>query len=413
MQLDLNKIKHAILNVANIPVVIIIFDVLRGFTDGVGTLELILLMAYCLYFVVFVKDILTTNYWITIFLIYTFILALDSSNSVRTFQNYSWVFISLFMFPIAYRQVKTLADLKQINISIILLIIIYVINGLITSTLGIGKNPYGGTFVMGAFTFTVLYSGSIALVLLPLIIPDIKSNWVKVIILIFSILLFGLLFLSLRRTAIVIPVLGYFIYFFYSNYKKQISIGFIAAIVLMVVAFPLYESIFMSQMAARGNVFGETYDIEEEGRFLEGGFVVDERLGNNIAWRDALIGKEVFNEYGRYNQGYFGERQMHVDFFKIIYTLGIIGLLLYLMIFVDIWRKYKRFRVHIPNGIYYNEMRGIFVTLFLLSFFISTQGGMLNVSFRSMIFIYLGAILGVFSNFHPAYQQDENSIKPA
>jgi hypothetical protein len=399
MKVDVLKIENRVLNIANIPVVLIIFDVLRGFMGGIGTIETIVMMLYCLYFVLFVKKTLMANIWITIFLLYAFTLALFSTNSVRTYQNFSWVFISMMMYSIAFNHVRTLDDLKQINKSILIVIWIFVINGIVTSQLGIGTNPYGGSFVMGAFAYTTLYSGSIALLLLPLIIFDLKKNYLRIITLVVSAILYGLLFLSLRRTAIIIPVVGYLIYFVYSSYKRVIIAGLLTAAVIMIVSYPLYERILMSQINARGNVFSETYDPTEEGRFLEGRFVMDERLRDDVPFHLTLFGEEVFNEYGKYNDGYFGERQIHVDYYKIIFTLGLTGMILYLLIFWDIGFKFYRFKMALPSDTYLSELKGIFITLFLVSFMVSFMGGMLSVTFRSMIFIYLGAILGVFKGY--------------
>ncbi|MEA1897881.1 MAG: hypothetical protein U9N53_09495 [Bacteroidota bacterium] len=398
MIFNLNKIEQKALNITYIPVVLIIFDVSRAFADKVGLIETLLLLMYCIYFILFVRGILTTNIWITIFLCYALILAFFSSDIERTIINYTRVFISLFMFPIAYYQVKTLSDLRKLNLSIIWLIIIFVLNGIVTSTLGIGANPYRGSFVMGIFIYSKLYSGSLALVLIPLWMTSIKRNFYKYVLLFFSFILFILLLLSMRRTAILIPIFGYMIYFFYSHYKKQIVIGFVSIIAFLVLSFPLYKDILYSQMAARRNIFNRNYNIANEGRYLEGAIVLNERFGNEVHWGITLFGDEVFNEYGKYANGYFGTRYLHVDFYKILYTLGTFGLFFYLMIFYNIWGKFQRYKVNISNDPCYREMVGIFVTLFLLSFFISIQGGMFDITFRSILFIYFGALLGVFED---------------
>ena len=401
------RIVRKVFDIANIPIVLIIFDVLRGFvTSGVGTSETVLLLLYCFYFIIFKRGILRFNIWIPIFLVFTFLLGLYSSDTVRTFQNYSWVFISLMMMPIAYQQIQSMDDFRRLNRSVIILIYIFVINGLITAALGIGNNPYGGDFTMGAFSMATLYSGSIALMLLPIILPKMKKKINIHLLLLFSFILFLLLLLSMRRTAIIIPLLGYFIYFFYSSYKKQIILGTIGFVVVMGLTLPLYQDILLRQVASREHAFSDEYDPTEEGRYQEGFFVVNERYGNEIPWFLTLFGNEVFNSYGHYNNGEWGTRPLHVDFYKLLHTTGLIGFILYILIYLKAYLKYVAIRQKIPkNDTYLNEVGGVFVAIVLISLFISTQGAMYVIAFRALMFIYMGAIMGLLKQ--KAVQREE------
>lgn len=398
--MNLRQQISGLLSIETIPIVVIVFDVLRGFVSGgIGSIEQLLLVAFILYFIIRRKGVLGFNLWIPVFALYTLLFGLYSSDTVRTFQNYIWVVTSLFMMPIAFVSVRSLDSLEKLNWSVIWLIIIFVVNGVITSALGIGENPYGGDFVMGAFSFATLYSGSVALMLLPVILPRITNKvWVYITIAA-SVILFALLLLSLRRTAIAIPLLGYGIYYFFSSYKKQIAIGGLAFAVILVLAFPLYGDILMKQVAARDNVFNSGYNLEEEYRYMETLIVFEERYANSVPWTTTLFGNEVFNSYGNYNDGLWGDRPLHIDFNKLIWETGLTGLLVYLLIFV--WAVIRFFRVqkYTPPDPYFLELKGMFWALFLVVFLISTQGGMFVVAFRAMIFIYLGAILGLMDQY--------------
>lgn len=221
--MNLRQQISGLLSIETIPIVVIVFDVLRGFVSGgIGSIEQLLLVAFILYFIIRRKGVLGFNLWIPVFALYTLLFGLYSSDTVRTFQNYIWVVTSLFMMPIAFVSVRSLDSLEKLNWSVIWLIIIFVVNGVITSALGIGENPYGGDFVMGAFSFATLYSGSVALMLLPVILPRITNKvWVYITIAA-SVILFALLLLSLRRTAIAIPLLGYGIYYFSRVIKNKL-----------------------------------------------------------------------------------------------------------------------------------------------------------------------------------------------
>lgn len=383
-------------SIETIPIVVIVFDILRGFVSGgIGTIESIVLLLFITYFIIRRKGVLGFNVWISIFAAYTLLFGLYSSNTVRTFQNYIWVVTALYMTPIAFVTVRNLDNLDRLNWSTVWLIILFVINGIVTAALGIGENPYGGDFVMGAFIFATLYSGSIALMLLPIILPRIRNKWWVYTIIFFALVLFGLLILSLRRTAILIPLLGYGIYFFFSSYKKQIAIGGLAFIALLAVTFPLYSTILLDQLAARDNVFNSGYNLEEEYRYLETLIVFEERYANSVPWTTTLFGNEVFNSYGNYNEGLWGSRPLHIDYNKLIWETGLVGLFIYLAIFISLAITFFRLQKHTPPDPYYLELKGMFWALFIVVFLISTQGGMFVVAFRAMIFIYLGAILGI------------------
>lgn len=385
-----------IVTIETIPVLVIVFDIMRGFVSGgIGSIESLLLLSFILYFLIRRKGVLGFNVWIPVFAIYTLLFGLYSSDTVRTFQNYVWVVTSLFMAPIAFVSVRTLENFDRLNWSTVWLIILFVVNGLVTAALGIGENPYGGDFVMGAFIFATLYSGSIALMLLPVILPRIRNKWWVYTIIFFALILFGLLILSLRRTAILIPLLGYGVYYFFSSYKKQIAIGGLAFFALLAVSFPLYSSILMDQLAARDNVFNSGYNLEEEYRYLETLIVFEERYANSVPWKTTLFGNEVFNSYGNYNEGLWGDRPLHIDYNKLIWETGLVGLGIYLAIFISLSITFFRIQKYTPPDPYYLELKGMFWALFIVVFLISTQGGMFIVAFRAMIFIYLGAILGI------------------
>lgn len=155
----------------------------------------------------------------------------------------------------------------------------------------------------------------------------------------------------------------------------------------------------MKQVAARDNVFNSGYNLEEEYRYMETLIVFEERYANSVPWTTTLFGNEVFNSYGNYNDGLWGDRPLHIDFNKLIWETGLTGLLVYLLIFV--WAVIRFFRVqkYTPPDPYFLELKGMFWALFLVVFLISTQGGMFVVAFRAMIFIYLGAILGLMDQY--------------
>ncbi|MBN2524258.1 MAG: hypothetical protein JXB24_13385 [Bacteroidales bacterium] len=385
-----------------VPAIMIGFDVLRSFSSkGIGTSEMFLFLLYTIALTVKAfRKTLNFNPWVYLFFAYLLILSPYTSHHERTYRNLSWLIISISMLPLGYAYIRDIYQFRKLNQSIFWVLILFTANALVTSTLGIGENPYGGALKMGAFIYSVLYSGSIGLLLLPLLLPYIKKPIPKIILYGVSVLVFVFLVLSMRRTAMGIPVIGYFIYFFFTSYKKQIASIFLITATILALTFPFYQEILMDQFSARENVFGSEYNVEEELRWLETLAVVNERWLDDIPWSRTLLGSELFNSSERYAGGAFGRRPLHVDYNKILWGAGLIGMLLYLAIYADMVIKLIRYNKYLPDRRYYKEMKNIFITLLIVSLFISTQGGMFTVTFRAMIFIYFGAILGVFSKFY-------------
>ena len=73
-------------------------------------------------------------------------------------------------------------------------------------------------------------------------------------------------------------------------------------------------------------------------------------------------------------------------------------MILYLLIFLQLFKKYY-FLSKKYNGLNKIELDLIFKFLFFASFLISFSGQMYEITFRSIIFLYLGGVMGIYSNF--------------
>ena len=114
MNLGLNKIEEKAF--LAVPVFMILVDILRSFNiSGLGTFSQLVLLFFHIYFIFKKKGILTFNYWLTLFLIYTLCLGLYSSDIVRTFQNYVSVLVSVQFLPLSYVMVRSLDRFKRLN----------------------------------------------------------------------------------------------------------------------------------------------------------------------------------------------------------------------------------------------------------------------------------------------------------
>lgn len=380
-----------------VPAFLMLFDFLRSFLP-VGTIEEILLTSYLLLIIILKRGILTKNIWITIFIFYILLLAFFSTDHERTYKYMFWVIDTLLMFPIAFYCINTRKDFQLLNYSTIILGFLFVTTAIVGIIFKVGDSAYGGELTMGSLVMANLYSGSIYLILLPILFSEINKRSYKWLFIIQSFLLFVFLILSMRRTSFIIPLLGHFIIFIFSSYKLRYIKIFALTIIILILAFPLYEEPLMGQINSREKALAK--NIEDEQRFLEAEIVFRERFENRVAWNITLFGKHVFNSSGNYNDGKWGIRPIHVDYFKLIHGSGVLGFLLYLLIMISILKDFFLTFFKKNSVLFINEMKAVFIALFLVSIIISFTGGMFVITFRAMLFIYMGAILRMIKNHY-------------
>lgn len=336
-----------------------------------------------------------------LFSVYVLITVVFSQDIIRSLSISLKVIISILSFSIGFNYFNTFLRLKTLNNSIVIVLIMILINFIFSTLFGIGEDVYTKEkdFLAGnlddswnVFTYSLLLSPL-------LLIQYQKQNIKKVVlqILIFSNLI--ILILSIKRISIVGVVIGgliysYFNFNLYKNFKALLVV-----IVVLLATFPLYEKTLLKRFDARADRFQQN-SLEEEARYMETGFVWNEIF----AFEDpieVLFGLEGFNSVGNYANGIFGDRNLHVDYNLIVNTEGVVGLILYFMIFIQIfflYLKVKNSNSKIPPKLF-KPINGVFFAFILTQFATSLSGQMYMVTFRMIIFIYLGAILGIMLRY--------------
>jgi len=112
-----------------------------------------------------------------------------------------------------------------------------------------------------------------------------------------------------------------------------------------------------------------------------------------------LIGDEPFNSMGKFSifKDLLNdeERILHSDYARLLFTTGILGLILYIIIFRKIYKTYKTYISNMkltPNLL---VLKGTFLAVFI-SIIVVGFTGSLFLSFPGLIpYLYLGALLGV------------------
>jgi len=380
------------------PVFLVVFDVLYGFFpagSGFGSIRNYLFLLFILYLLVIRKEIILHNIWMSSFLIYTLFLLPFSSAPDKSFVEYMCVFSSMLCLPAGFYFIRNITDLKLLNLFMLVAAFVFVLNSIFSAIFGFGISAYGGTFTLGGFIGSKLFTPALFIVLLPVILP-LMDQKMRIISIVVASLTLIFLILSMRRTSVFIPVFGYLVYFFLSKRKFQFVFAAMVFVAMLLALFPLYQNILEQQFQARMDTF-ENPSLEREYRYKETFIVINETLSN---LKTSLVGKEVFNSSGNYNNGLWGVRPIHMDFNAVLHGSGLIGLFLYALFFFDVAFKFIRYRGSVPDDPYLQEVVIMFQILFVLLFLVSFNGGMSQTSYRAVILLYLGGFLGIMNKYH-------------
>jgi hypothetical protein len=202
-----------------------------------------------------------------------------------------------------------------------------------------------------------------------------------------------LIVLSIKRIAILGLVSGNAIRTYFVPKTIRWVRSFILFFSIALFGGVLIKDALLERIELRSNRF-ESGALEKEGRYLETQFVWEEVLSFDNPSK-SLFGLEGFNSVGNYADGMFGDRQVHVDYNLIVNTIGLVGLVLYLLVFWQMYRNMKAvLRIRTARSQRSIVLISCFWMLLLNQFITSTAGQMYHISFRLIIFVFLGAIMG-------------------
>ena len=359
-----------------------------------------------IFYVIFVKvkyiDKLT--WFIFFYFLYIIIQIPFSTYPMESLRISSKVLLSILMFPIGYYLINNYERLAMLNRSVVVMMVIYISNFFISQYYDIGFSAYtqGTEFLLGNLGDSwnnVTYM----LIVVPLILITEKDK--KILVLSLSFILFILLIVGLKRTAIFGLGFGYVIYLILSGKSLKSIIILSGFIILFFITLPNFETILTDRIEARGDrLHGKINEIvSKEGRYLETIAVVEETISLRNPGK-VLFGIQAFNSVGNYANGSFGARQLHIDYNLILNTTGVVGLLLYFNIFYLIYKQKRKLIIQHKNNAIFKTLNSVFYMLLLTQFFTSFGGQMYAITFRSIIFIYLGAILSNMKNYQDYHE---------
>ena len=349
---------------------------------------------------------------ILLFVSYVIILLPFSSDYLYSINISTKVIISILMFLIGYNYFNNSTDIEKYYKYFMINYLIFVLNILFVNIFNLGGYTYTDKidFQAGGYTdnWNIL---TYLLLIAPVVLLSQRKLFYKIVLFVLFIIITIVLLIAMKRIAITGFVVGYLlIFYFYGEYSKAIKYVFIILISLFLLS-PLYLSTLSVVLDARKERLNPE-SFEEETRYKETIGVWEEIL----SFRRPLIslfGGEPFNSFANREKTSFGfnsRRQYHVDYNLIASTCGIVGLLLYLNMYYRIFSRYYLIKKAISDK--RSKMIGaVFLSLIITSLMTSLAGQMYAVTFRVILFLNAGILLGYINKVYKTnYLKPNNTI---
>lgn len=273
------------------------------------------------------------NVYALLLFIYFIILMPKSTNleSARSLVFSSlWLFVLIPLISTIYRKYPREVVLKEITNTAIIILCLFIANSVMSTLKNYSpKEMYHITsgILYGNLLEASLNVLAIALFILLLkIINDKKLFYISIYLVSFLFVM-----LTLRRSVMGVSIAGIGIAALTLQSREKAKMLFIfGAIIILIGTVVYYKSDFVSQFNERVELRKlDERKLTEEGRFLEYELLYKDMFVYNeySPW----FGFELFNSWGNYGKGIFGERSLHGDLPNIAHSSGIIGVILYLL----------------------------------------------------------------------------------
>lgn len=378
-----------------LPIVHVVFDMsftyFSRFSAATYVRGFLLLLFYTIYF----KYLYNKRFvWLYVFIVYTSFLVFQSDEFISSLKEYSKVLLSMMLLPLAYNYINTPAKINYLNKMALFIIPISLAAVLAGYLFGLGRNLVYTYYAegieenIGLLGSGGLYTGAVAIAILPYLLRNLKPSERKVYIF-SSIILYIFILLNVRRTAILIPIVGYLMYFITTNYKEKFLKYFIGAVFVLLILSPF----FIDKLESRYRVRQEKIegDYTQESRYLENIILLEEMSKLKNPLKDLFgIGNNPFAEHRKNRVIY--KRMYHTDSGKLLYAVGFVGVLIYLIFYLTLYiQLIKVDKKH-------KLERSTLLALFMIFVLLAMNGSLISISVRSLMFLYTGAILGTINN---------------
>ena len=385
-----------------IPIIQILLDLVMilqpELKSIIGLLRLIFVLIVIIYFYISINVANKLTSRILIFyLLYNFILCFFTSDLTESLvDGFLKLFISLMMIPVGLY--AGLHDRNYFNKLTFWMLIIMVLNYGVAQYFKIGNSLYDeDSFYSGGAAATTPIIIALCIILMLNALNTNRINYPKNIILILIILSTLIVLFSLKRGAIIAMIGGILFYLLNSTSRSIFSWRIIIISIGILFFINQYAETFNQRINARTT---ERNNLENENRYKESFYVFNELENSSIT--NLVFGREAFNSKVILKK-YFGkERQLHVDYNILIHGTGILGIVLYLYLYFDLYLKSKSVQRNISKlgefsrkeTIIVKENHALIIAILISSLLMSFSGGLQFSSYRIILFLFIGYYIG-------------------
>jgi len=390
------KLKNIFYFFLFIPILNVLSSIATPFYPGPlnpGVLRGVLLSLFFIWFLVSqYKSKQETNILMG-YTFYIFILCWFSEEPFTSFYIFNKFAISSLMFVIGFyfitSPIKFLFLQRAFLISVISIIIYFAVSNI----LGVGKQSYRDDSVFfGEGGVNITKSIVIFIIGIPLYLRFETKNQYKTIALIALLIGIITVLLGMKRSAILAMSFGFFFYTFLTPYKTRLIRNVPLILLVLFLASPYYVPIIEKRFEARrGRVsmtVNQLKENESEGRLLEIQYTIEQTFESIDR---VFFGFNVFMKKDFQGR----KRMLHVDYTNMLGGAGLIGLVLFIGVYVKIIQRQLFYKTVLRNNLLSKEIFATTASLVAVQAFLSIGGTMQGVNQRGYILLYLGALMGL------------------
>lgn len=361
-----------------------------------GNLRALVVGLFAVWFIFVKMPNTSLSRFILIYLGYYLLLVVFSTDRMISGNLYLKFLLGVVMLPIGYYYINSLARLEKLLRILLITLGLHIFNILIANIFQLGTSDYlDETFYFGAGRVNITKNILILVFLLPVTLLFIKKHRRAVILL--YLVSFLITIVGIKRSVLISAAAAVVIYLAVRQRFTLLLRTLAATAVLfliLVFVFPGLTDIFLSRFKARG----ERVELTEETMETEGRLSESETVFNawkSGSYRHKLFGSEVFND-----RLYFDTtRMLHTDYMIILNGSGIIGLILWFVMYYRLIREKRRYFRLLQNHVLFREMNAVFWVLLAAQLIMSVSGTIYAIELRSLIFLYWGAFFGTMRGY--------------
>jgi hypothetical protein len=331
----------------------------------------------------------------------------------ETVRSVSVHFTSLIILPVSFHYYSNRGSIKNLIFSGYLFIISWILIVVLFTVFRVdfiqptfrGDRLHsiahgGGIFYFGMMAFRggVTYI-SFALLLIPLIILH-SRRLRKFATYVSAGFIISVLLVALKRFSFTVILLGFFNYFIKLNIRTKIKVRIFigtASLIILIFTFTDLLSIVDQRYWDRGGEAKFSQEaVADDLRIFEPIYVLQSIIKGSV--NDFLFGPQLDRVFAVDSERHFiAERHIHNQYGQFMLMYGLLGLFVYLYIFLVLYRFTLSFYRRLQDlKIDVHEYWIVFQNLVLIFLVAGMVGGHIHVTFRGLVFLFAGGISGYF-----------------